>query len=146
LNGSRCIDSSAAVRSGAMSITVSLEPDIEQAIEKKAARLGLTASAYVAQLAERSTKPKPRRVQKVAAIVPNLPASEDRVSAMVHRADPAELKANGITLAEHPANTGAELVHELLSLGVLGSYGDPAIDSPELARQLRERAQLRDWS
>lgn len=42
--------------------------------------------------------------------------------------------------------TGAELLAELDAAGLLNGYGDPNIDSPELARQLREQAQTRDWS
>jgi CheY-like chemotaxis protein len=41
--------------------------------------------------------------------------------------------------------TGAELIARLESKGVLTGFGDPAIDSLELARQIRERAQTREW-
>ena len=41
--------------------------------------------------------------------------------------------------------TGAELLQEWQREGLLTGYGDPAIDSPELARQLRQQAQTRQW-
>jgi hypothetical protein len=38
-----------------------------------------------------------------------------------------------------PPTWGARVLAELKVEGVLEGYGDPSIDSPELARQLRER-------
>ncbi len=42
-----------------------------------------------------------------------------------------------------PTNWGARVLAELEADGVLGDYGNPEIDSPELARQLREQFSTR---
>ena len=57
-----------------------------------------------------------------------------------------ERKALGMTLSEYLAKTGADLLRNLLEAGLLNGYGDPEIDSLELARQIREQAQTRDWN
>ncbi len=46
--------------------------------------------------------------------------------------------------AERRPMTGAEMIAYWEQEGVIGSYGDPDIDAPELARRIRERAQTRD--
>lgn len=127
-----------------MSITVTLDPSIEKTIESKAARVGMTVSEYVGRLVERSARPKPSRTRKSNS--PTAISPEALLRGIIERADPVELKAHGITLAKHAAKTGAELLRNLRSAGLLNGYGDPEIDSLELARQLREQAQTRDWS
>ena len=127
-----------------MSVTVTLDPAIEKTIELKAAKVGMTVSDYIGRLVERSARPKSTRTNKTNK--PTTITPEERIQGIIERADPAELKAHGITLAKHPAKTGAELLRNLRSAGLLNGYGDPEIDSPELARQLREQAQTRDWS
>ena len=47
--------------------------------------------------------------------------------------------------AEPLPTSPAEAVAYWQRNGILGSYGDPAIDSPELARQLRRQAETRQW-
>ena len=99
-----------------MTVTLELTDDVEEAIERKARRLGITSSEYLRRMAERAARPaRPARPGKPAA-----------------RADRPK--------------TGAELLAELDALNLPPGYGDPSIDAPELARQLRDRFARRDHS
>jgi hypothetical protein len=120
-----------------MTITITLDAETEKAIERKAARLHISPAACLERLARRSAS----RPVKQAAEPEETPAR--RLKAIVERADPDELKAHGITLPKYPAKTGAELIANLEAAGLMNGFGDPNIDSPELARQLREKAQTR---
>jgi hypothetical protein len=91
-----------------MTVTLELTADIEQAIERKAQRQGITSSEYLRRMAERAARPS--KARKVS-----------------HRTDPR-------------SQTPAEFIAELDAEGTLNGYGDPAIDSPELARQIRIQA------
>ena len=129
-----------------MTITLTLDPETERTIEQEAARLGITMSEYVSRLTERSARPRTQRrgrsvTTRHVAITP-----QERLRDIIERADPYELKAIGLTLPDNPPKTGAEFVDGLLAEGLLNGFGDPAIDAPELARQIREQAQTRDWS
>jgi hypothetical protein len=53
-----------------------------------------------------------------------------------------ELLASDLASARRPM-TGAEMIAHWEQEGVIGSYGDPDVDSPELARRIRERAGTR---
>ncbi len=53
------------------------------------------------------------------------------------------LRLLGVLPPQPPWN-GAEVVEYRKANGLLGEYGDMTIDSPVLARQLREQAQRRD--
>jgi len=123
-----------------MTITITLDLETEKAIERKAARLHISAAAYVERLAKRSV----RKLEKKPAEANQ--TGEHWLREVVERADPGELKAHGITLPIIPYNNGAELIANLRASGLMNGYGDPSIDSPELARQLREKAQTRDWT
>jgi len=129
-----------------MTITLTLDPETEQAIERKAARAGMTTSDYVRLLAERSARPRARSHGLKSPAAKSATRASQDIDAILERGDPAELKALGITPAKYPAKTGADLVRNLEAAGLLKGYGDPNIDSVELARQLREQAQTRDWS
>ena len=86
-----------------MNLTVELTTETEQAITRKAQRLGITPSEYIRRMADRAARPtKPR---------------------------------NARPTTQRP-KTCAEVLAELKALDMPKGYGDPAIDSPELARQL----------
>ena len=91
-----------------MTVTLDLTPDVEQAIARKAYALGISSSEYLRRMAEKAARPS----------------------------SPAAVRGTSKTGADHP-NTGAEVLAELRSLNLPKGYGDPTIDSPELARQLR---------
>jgi len=99
-----------------MTVTLELSDDIEEAIERKARRLGITSNEYLRRMAERAARPA-RSVR------------------------PGKSAPSG----DRP-KTGAELLAELDALNIPPGYGDPSIDSPELARQLRDRFARRDHS
>ena len=98
-----------------MTVTLELTDDIEQAIARKAKRLGITSSEYLRRMAERAARPS----------------------------TPAARAAKSKTTSGAP-RTGAEVLAELKSLNLPKGYGDPAIDSPELARRLRAEFSSRD--
>jgi hypothetical protein len=50
-----------------MSLTVDLDEETEKALERKAARLGVSPSEYLARLAERSTKARSKKKVKTLA-------------------------------------------------------------------------------
>ena len=93
-----------------MTVTLELAGDVEEAIGRKAARLGITPSEYLGLLAERAAKPA-------------------RTSARPSKTKPSN---------DRP-RTGAEALAELKALDIPKGYGDPAIDAPQLARQLSAR-------
>jgi hypothetical protein len=88
-----------------MTITLELTDEEEQAIERKARRLGLTSSEYMRRMAQKAATPRGKASQ------------------------PEEIRP------QTPADFLDKLKAENFSFG----YGDPAVDAPELARQLRER-------
>lgn len=47
------------------------------------------------------------------------------------------------TPSQERATIGAQILAEWEEEGVLGSYGDPNLDSPELARELRRKSEMR---
>lgn len=87
-----------------MTVTLELSAEVEQAIERKARRQEITTSEYLRRVAER--------------------AAQSRPAAKPRKAD---------AMAQRPKN-GAEFLAELDALNLSPGYGDPAIDSPELAR------------
>lgn len=89
-----------------MTHTIELDEQTEQALTKKANRLGLSADDLLKQLALEAT-------------------AEDQPD------------------ASSIPRTGAELIAALEKEGLLTGYGDSSIDSPELARRLRDAAQWR---
>lgn len=91
-----------------MTVTLELTDDVEQAITRKAQRLGITSSEYLRRMAERAARPS----------------------------TPASRAGKSKARVDRP-KTGAEVLAELKALNLPKGYGDPAIDSPELARQLR---------
>ena len=93
-----------------MTVTLELTADVEQAIERKAKRLGLSTSEYLRRMAERAAQSTPRTTRS----------------------------RNPKSNADQP-KTGADLLAELDALNLPAGYGDPAIDSPELASQLSAR-------
>jgi hypothetical protein len=77
------------------------------------------------------------------------PEQERRVRAIAtQRNQPAESVLDEL-IPERPVEqearpqSGKELVAALREQGLLGSYGDPDIDSVELARQIRREAERR---
>ena len=129
-----------------MTIVVDLDRETEEAIQRKAMRLGISVSEFIGRLAKQSARAKSDGKKSRTSDVSTPDESTDWLLAVIDRADPDELKIHGITLAKFPAKNGADLMANLRSAGSLAGYGDPDIDSPELARQLREQAQTRDWS
>jgi hypothetical protein len=116
-----------------MTITITLDSETEKVLERKAARLKISVSEYVEKLAQRSARPKATRKADESGVEVG-----QRLQDIIDRADPVELRANGIVLSKTPAKTGSELIRNLLSAGLLNGYGDHTIDPPELARQIRE--------
>jgi hypothetical protein len=110
-----------------MIVTLELTDDVEQAIERRARRLGISSSEYLRRMAERAVRPTSPTTRPAKA---GLRASK-----------PPKAKSE----AGH-TKTGAEVLDELDALNLPPGYGDPAVDSPELARQLRERFSRRDHS
>jgi plasmid stability protein len=47
-------------------------------------------------------------------------------------------------VTERRPMTGAEMIAYWEREGLIGSYGDPDVDAPELARRIRERAGTRE--
>jgi hypothetical protein len=86
-----------------MTITLELTDEEEQAIERKARRLGLTSSEYMRRMAQKAATPRGKASQP----------------------------------DEATSKSGAEVLAELRALNLQQGYGDPAVDAPELARQLR---------
>jgi hypothetical protein len=123
-----------------MTITINLDPETEKVLARKAARLNISVSEYMERLAKRSV------LSSVKKTVKPVESPEQRLQSIINRADPAELSSIGLTLPAKPYKNGAELLANLRSAGVLTGFGDPNIDSLELARQLRKQAETRDWS
>lgn len=92
-----------------MTITLYLASDLEEAVERKAHMLGISPSEYVLRLTEKATRPQRKMKSAQSADIVSRP------------------------------RTAADLVDALESLGLPAEYGDPSLDSPELARQLAER-------
>jgi hypothetical protein len=101
-----------------MTHTVTLDNETEKIIERKATRLGITPSEYLRRLVEKSAKSK--RTTQSKEVQPEF--------------DKPKIK------------TGADLLAALDALGLPSGYGDPNIDAPTLARQLRKQSETRDWS
>jgi hypothetical protein len=76
------------------------------------------------------------------------PEQENRLQAAAERRglEPAEYAQRLLAenLPELPA-TGAQLLAYWDEEGCLGVFSDRPEDSPELARQLRQNAEVRDW-
>lgn len=92
-----------------MSMTIEFDADEEARIRRRAARAGMTPEEYI------------RR---------RLAAPQHKKSA------PAAARPVSPPNSERPA--GAILWDELEAAGVLTGYGDPSVDSVDLARQLSE--------
>ena len=92
-----------------MTVTLELSPEVERAIERKAKRQRMTTDEYLLRTVERAALPTRAR------------------------------KSRPIAKATGRPQTGAELLAELDALNIPPGYGDPAIDSHELARQLSAR-------
>ena len=129
-----------------MSITVILDPETEKTIEVRATSLGMSMSEYVARIAKRSARATSQRRNKKTASEPVASNVKKHSRDIISLGSADYFAARGITLPDNPGKTGAELLSELRSAGLLRGYGDPSIDSRELARMLREQAQTRDWS
>lgn len=96
-----------------MTLTITLELSVqeEERLARKAARAGLDIADYVKRVATNSASPRPPRPRTTAGF--------------------------GASTSKPMPQTGAELVASLKSDGVIGAgYGDPSIDSPELARRI----------
>ena len=101
-----------------MTVTLELSPNVKRAIERKAKRQRMTTAEYLQRTVEKVALPTRTRKSRPNALV--IPASE---------------------------KTGAEVLAELKALDIPKGYGDPAIDSHELARQLAARMSRseREW-
>jgi hypothetical protein len=87
-----------------MTITLELTDDVQQAIERKASKLGITAGEYLGRMAARAAKPT-RTANRTQERKPKTPAA---------------------------------FLDELENANFPFGYGDPAIDSSELAHNMRQ--------
>jgi hypothetical protein len=100
-----------------MAMTLNLTPDEELKLQTKAAKAGLTPVDYLRSIIHADT-------QTTINVLPQILAADGGNSTILPK-------------------TGAELAAAIDSLGLSGAFGDPRIDSPELARQLRKQAETR---
>jgi plasmid stability protein len=106
-----------------MTIYLDLAPEIEAALRQIAARHGQEPAEYVKEILTSVVVGQIRAVPgpaTVTAAAISAPAPQERTK------------------------TGADLIAELEAEGVLTGYGDPALDSPDLARALREQFSRRE--
>ena len=105
--------------------SVELPPQIEKQLREIASRQGLNVAEFVGKI-----------MQALAISFQEQVTLTDRVKVKPTRGEDAAV----------PPPSPAELIAELEAEGLLTGYGDPSIDSPELARQLSERFSRREAS
>lgn len=98
-----------------------LDPKTQRRLIKNARAAGVTPARYVDELEATANGVR----QEI---------SPTQVAAQ----SPSESAAEAFEV-----DTGADLTARIRTLRLSGAYGDPNLDSPELARQLREQAQTR---
>jgi hypothetical protein len=110
-----------------MTVTLDLPPDLEERLKSEAARRGLSPSGYLLEL--------------VKSTVPEAPPAE----AVAESLETGSILSEPWPEDEPRPTTGAELVAYWERHGLIGTRPD-ITDSLEHARELRRKAERRDWS
>ena len=110
-----------------MTLTLDLPPDLEERLNSEAARRGLSPGGYIMEL--------------VKSTVPDTPPAEDAAEAE----ETAAILSEPWPEDEPKPTTGAELVAYWERHGLIGTRPDIK-DSVEYVREMRRKAETRDWS
>jgi hypothetical protein len=110
-----------------MTMTLELPPDLEERVNREAARQGLSPSEYVIELVRSSTPDEPAADEE--------PLTPEDVRELLDGPWPDD--------EPRPTN-GAELVAYWERHGLIGSRPDIK-DSLEYVQEMRRKAERRDW-